>query len=158
MSAPTTERSGSTNLTCLSDVSSLENKHICQTHVILKQPHSLRAGLDCNHLLHLIGQLEDPEGYAARLDNKIESLTGQTESGELQCLVCGKLGQVRQNMRNHIETHVGEVVACELCGKQFKTRNSLNVHRSTKHKPPTPAVNHHPASQRAGQQYRFNPQ
>ena len=144
-----------TSLTFLSDVSSLENKRICQTHVtILQQPHSLRVGLDCNHLLHLIGQLEDPEGYAARLDKKIESLTGQTESGELQCLVCGKLGQVRQNMRNHIETHVGEVVACELCGKQFKTRNSLNVHRSTKHKPPTPAVNHHPASQ----QYRFNPQ
>jgi len=111
------------------------------------------VGMDGNK-----GQLEDPEGYAARLDKKIESLTGQTESGELQCLVCGKLVQVRQNMRNHIETHVGEVVACELCGKQFKTRNSLNVHRSTKHKPPTPIVNHHQAGQLAGQQYGFNPQ
>ena len=125
----------------------------------MQQPHSLKAGLqDCNHILHLIGQLEDPEGYAARLDKKIESLTGQTENGELQGFICGKLGQVRQNMRNHIETHVGEVVACELCGKQFKTRNSLNVHRSTKHKPPTPAVNHQQTSQLVGQQYRFNPQ
>lgn len=70
----------------------------------------------------------------AALDKKIESLMGRASDGGLQCLVCGKGGTVRQNMRNHIETHVGEVVSCELCGKQFKTRNSLNVHKSTKHK------------------------
>ena len=108
--------------------------------------------------VHFVGQIEDPEGYTARLDKKIESLTGQTESGELQCLVCGKLGQVRQNMRNHIETHVGEVVSCEQCGKQFKTRNSLNVHRSTKHKPTSQVANQHQADQLVVQQYGFSHQ
>jgi len=111
------------------------------------------VGMDGNK-----GQIEDPEGYTARLDKKIESLTGQTESGELQCLVCGKLGQVRQNMRNHIETHVGEVVSCEQCGKQFKTRNSLNVHRSTKHKPISQVANQHQTDQLVVQQYGFSHQ
>jgi hypothetical protein len=87
------------------------------------------------------------------LDKKIEGLLGHGAGGELQCLVCGKLGNVRQNMRNHIETHVGEMVHCELCGKQFKTRNSLNVHRSTKHKP---AASQHHNQQQAGHQFGYN--
>jgi len=93
--------------------------------------------LECSgiFLTHDSLPLGDPSGDLAALDKKIESLMGRAAGGELQCLVCGKLGSVRQNMRNHIETHVGEVVSCEMCGKQFKTRNSLNVHRSTKHKP-----------------------
>ena len=93
--------------------------------------------------------LGSPASDLVALDKKIESLMGRTDGGELQCLVCGKLGTVRQNMRNHIETHVGEVVSCELCGKQFKTRNSLNVHRSTKHKP-APAVHQQGADHHYG--------
>jgi hypothetical protein len=69
------------------------------------------------------------------MDAKIDSLVRKSETGELQCMVCGKTSTVRQNIRNHIETHVAsEGFHCDFCGKQFKTRNSLNNHESLYHK------------------------
>ena len=73
------------------------------------------------------------DGYGdadAALDAQIDSMIDH-----LTCLVCGKTASKLQNLRNHVETHVAGVkFSCELCGKQFKTRNSLNVHRSNFHK------------------------
>ena len=69
------------------------------------------------------------------LDYKIESLITKTSIGELQCMICGKTSTVRQNIRNHIETHVANGgFNCDLCGKLFKTRNSRSVHKSLHHK------------------------
>ena len=69
------------------------------------------------------------------LDAKIDSLLSQTTAGELLCLMCGRTSTVRQNIRNHIETHVASAgFSCDLCGKQYKTRNSLNKHKSFYHK------------------------
>jgi len=69
------------------------------------------------------------------VDAKIDSLLGKSESGLLQCLVCGKTSNIKQNIRNHIETHVAtEGFTCNFCGKPFKTRNSLNNHKSLYHK------------------------
>ena len=69
------------------------------------------------------------------LDAKIDSLISQSEGGELVCLVCGKRSSVKQNMRNHVETHLeGVSFNCDICMKQYKTRNSLNVHKSLHHK------------------------
>ena len=74
-------------------------------------------------------------GELAQLDAKIDSLLGSTDSGQLQCLMCGKTSNVRWNIRNHIETHVAKSgFNCDLCGKQYRTRNSLNVHKSKHHK------------------------
>ena len=68
------------------------------------------------------------------LDAKIDSLITSTE-GELICLICGKRSTVRQNIRNHVETHIeGIVFTCDICMKPYKTRNSLNVHKSLHHK------------------------
>ena len=72
------------------------------------------------------------DGY---LDAQIDSLVSKTATGELQCSICGKTSNVRQNIRNHIETHVArDGFQCDLCGKQFKTRNSRSVHKSLHHK------------------------
>jgi len=69
------------------------------------------------------------------LDAKIEALVSKTSTGELQCMICGKSSTVRQNIRNHIETHVAsDGFYCDLCGKLFKTRNSRSVHKSLHHK------------------------
>ena len=69
------------------------------------------------------------------LDARIDSLVTKTETGELQCMICGKTSTVRQNIRNHIETHVAkDGFHCDLCGKLFKTRNSRSVHKSLHHK------------------------
>jgi len=78
---------------------------------------------------------ETSQGELAQLDAKIDSLLGSTDSGQLQCLMCGKTSNVRWNIRNHIETHVAKSgFNCDLCGKQYRTRNSLNVHKSKHHK------------------------
>jgi len=75
------------------------------------------------------------EAKDGSLDAKIDSLMGKTAAGELQCLMCGRTSNVRQNIRNHIETHVASAgFPCDLCGKQYKTRNSLNKHKSLYHK------------------------
>jgi len=79
--------------------------------------------------------MDSSQGDLAQLDSKIDSLLGSTESGQLQCLMCGKTSNVRWNIRNHIETHVAkEGFTCDHCGKQYRTRNSLNVHKSKHHK------------------------
>ena len=86
------------------------------------------------HKLKDLRPLYSP-GELAQLDAKIDSLLGSTDSGQLQCLMCGKTSNVRWNIRNHIETHVAKSgFNCDLCGKQYRTRNSLNVHKSKHHK------------------------
>ena len=79
------------------------------------------------------------------LDYKIETLITKTSIGELQCMICGKTSTVRQNIRNHIETHVASGgFNCDLCGKLFKTRNSRSVHKSLHHKNVTKEGNLYP--------------
>jgi len=83
----------------------------------------------------MIGGQEADGSKDGTLDAKIEALITKTNTGELQCMICGKTSTVRQNIRNHIETHVASSgFHCDLCGKLFKTRNSRSVHKSLHHK------------------------
>ena len=61
--------------------------------------------------------------------------------GKSKCSICGKeavgkdRGVARSNLENHIETHLdGLSFPCQLCGKTFRSRNSVNVHRTRNHK------------------------
>ena len=51
-----------------------------------------------------------------------------------KCNVCGKLGR-RYVIRDHVEAHHVKAIRrnCALCGKSFKTRNSLKSHKSLQH-------------------------
>ena len=72
----------------------------------------------------------------ATLNENLEVLDG----GNYRCRLCGKdsLGMkrnARQNMKNHVETHLeGLSFNCQHCGKEFRSKNSLTVHKSLKHK------------------------
>ena len=73
----------------------------------------------------------------ATLNENLEALEG----GHYRCRLCGKdsLGMKsrnrRQNMKNHVETHVeGLSFNCQHCGKVFRCENSLFKHKSLKHK------------------------
>ena len=74
------------------------------------------------------------------LDDNLEELDG----GHFRCRVCGKdstgmtktrRDALKSNMKKHVETHVeGLSYSCQLCGKEFRSKNSLQVHKSTFHK------------------------
>ena len=55
--------------------------------------------------------------------------------------ICGKVGVEKDiknrkvNMRNHVETHMeGLSFPCQSCDKTFRSRNSLNFHKSKYHR------------------------
>ena len=66
----------------------------------------------------------------------------ETDShGKLKCTICGKeavgkdRGVARSHLENHIEIHLeGLSFPCQLCGKTFRSRNALNIHRTRNHK------------------------
>ena len=62
-----------------------------------------------------------------------ENLTSTNRPARI-CKICGKEGK-QQHIENHIEAHhiTGLAHSCVTCGKTFKTRNSLNNHKSIKH-------------------------
>ena len=69
------------------------------------------------------------------LDAKVKSMMGKSENLASDnnrarvCKVCGKEGQW-VTIRDHIEAHhiTGVSHSCKLCGKSFKSRNSLRYH------------------------------
>ena len=72
--------------------------------------------------------------FSADFENQILNQFAQTDEGCFQCLKCGKIATRRQDIMNHVETHLGFTHECLHCGKHFKTRNSLKVHTSNTHK------------------------
>jgi len=70
------------------------------------------------------------------IEQKVTENLGKNENGDYMCNLCGKVGgKLIRNMKNHIETHLeGISFFCSICGKQFRSRNSMNCHKSMLHK------------------------
>ena len=72
------------------------------------------------------------------LDREINSLIQKAENKGFSCKMCGIKMSTTQSMRNHIEgKHIeGFSHPCMKCetGKNFKTRHSLAVHNSQRHR------------------------
>ena len=50
------------------------------------------------------------------------------------CKACGKTGELGQNMRTHIETHIHNIaIPCTKCDKIFRTRPALRHHVKKEH-------------------------
>ena len=68
----------------------------------------------------------------------------ELEGGHFRCRICGKdstgmtktkKADLKHNMKKHVEVHVeGLLFSCELCGKEFRSKNSFSVHKSVSHK------------------------
>ena len=70
------------------------------------------------------------------IDNKRRELYKKTDDG-WRCLVCDYTNSSPKSssMRMHVETHLdGLVYTCNLCSKEFKSRNVLGKHKSMDHK------------------------
>ena len=70
------------------------------------------------------------------IEQKIAEYIGKNDNGDYICNLCGKeSGKKISHIKNHIETHLeGISFSCSICGKQFRSRNSLNSHKTLYHK------------------------
>ena len=70
------------------------------------------------------------------IDQKLEENIQRDEDGTFSCKLCGKAGvKLSRNMKNHIETHLeGLSFPCQHCGKTFRSRNNLNIHKFRHHR------------------------
>jgi uncharacterized Zn-finger protein len=50
------------------------------------------------------------------------------------CPVCGKVVCSNEALKSHLQTHTGEFAyECELCGKKFRWRTGLRLHKNRQH-------------------------
>ena len=72
----------------------------------------------------------------SEIDEQIQQNIVKNVDGTYSCKVCGKnSGRKIQHCRNHIETHLeGLSFNCPLCEKTFRSRPSLAMHKSNKHR------------------------
>ena len=98
-----------------------------QTHVFKKESSSTASAIS----IPSYGRLSVGE-----IEQMVMEYLGKNENGDFICKLCGKVGEKHgRHMKNHIETHLeGISVSCEICGKQFRSRNSLNIHKTRYHK------------------------
>ena len=70
------------------------------------------------------------------IEQKVTEHLRKNENGDYTCNLCGKTGGKNiRNMKNHIETHMeGISFSCSICGKQFRSRNSMNNHKTVFHR------------------------
>ena len=81
-------------------------------------------------------KLDDNEGLdACDINAEVDKRMLQNYNGSgYTCAVCGKIMVKRSHMIQHIETHLDLLHTCDICQRQYKSRNSLCVHKSTAHK------------------------
>ena len=66
------------------------------------------------------------------LDVKISELTG-FQDGLYLCNSCGKTSKGKINITRHVELHIeGISLPCQDCGKEFRSRNGLRLHKCNK--------------------------
>ena len=72
----------------------------------------------------------------SEIDVQIEQNIIKNLDGTYSCNMCGKnSGRNMGHCKNHIETHLeGLSFTCPLCEKTFRSRPSLAMHKSTKHR------------------------
>ena len=64
------------------------------------------------------------------VEAEIEKLYQKTD-GVWSCLTCAYTNRDRAKMKRHVEVHIdGLLYTCNVCHKEFRSKNVLNVHIS----------------------------
>ena len=73
-------------------------------------------------------EIEEEKKKQDELDLEVKKLM-ENKDGLWKCAVCGKTATRKDNMRNHVETHVkGVSKTCHICNKSFANRASIQQH------------------------------
>ena len=75
------------------------------------------------------GSLDELEERVNSMMEKSQNKTADGKRLAHRCTVCGKEGQ-SPNIKDHIEANhlEGVIIPCNLCGKTFRSRNTLKLH------------------------------
>ena len=139
--------------------SQAENEEQVEKHIMTNRSHELTANQESIGIIdiqkpsstEMKGSQKDAsvstisvtgDSSVNEVEQKVLEYLGENEDGDYMCKLCGKADKSRYrgkrrigHMKNHIETHLdGISFSCSLCGKQFRSRNSLNKHKSVYHK------------------------
>ena len=94
---------------------------------------AVQTGTEATAVVNIeMGEDLNLEEIEAKLAENIQ----KEYDGTFSCKVCGKSGVKHiRNMKNHVETHIeGLSFPCQICGKTFRQRNSLNIHKHRHHR------------------------
>ena len=66
------------------------------------------------------------------VDSTVTQYIEKCADGGNKCTLCGKVEKrYLSHLKNHIETHLeGLSFPCQLCGKTFRSRNALSIHKT----------------------------
>ena len=68
-------------------------------------------------------------------EDQINQYMDKLGPGNFVCKICGKTATMSGHIKNHIETHLeGISYSCTICSKSFRSKNSVNKHKSLYHK------------------------
>ena len=65
--------------------------------------------------------------YPLELNAVLETMIEKAELGKWRCKSCGQEND-KYKIRRHVEVHLNMSHTCIVCGKDFKTTNSLSTH------------------------------
>ena len=116
-----------------------ENNETVETPHVAKRVHKTHKSKEIATVDKIVASVSSEDVSEVR--RTVQQYIETDDDGKSRCSICGKeavgktLAVSKSNLENHIETHLeGLSFPCQLCGKTFRSRNSVNVHRTRNHK------------------------
>ena len=108
--------------------------HTGQTYLTQKRNPDPRRPLDTTIALSNDVNIEALDQQIESMVTKSDISAGNNQGKMGSCNVCGKEGSYT-NIKQHIEVNhiTGISHSCDICGKIYRSRDSLRMHRSNKH-------------------------
>lgn len=113
-------------------------KQLLEKRTIRKHRHILSGGALCKICIRICGLKDAGHRNGEKCEfcnkelNKMRRKHPGRSAKKYSCEICGKSFTSKQSMQEHGYTHTGErPYQCEICGKFFTQRGNMNAHKRT---------------------------